>query len=79
MVWPPREAGNVAEPHAQTERASEAEEQEECRSVQYPVVTVIPIVRSHWGPSRSPGRCGGDMEWLAFKRRLSELILRKTL
>lgn len=62
MVWPPREAGNVAEPHAQTERASEAEEQEECRSVQYPVVTVIPIVRSHWGSSRSPGRCGGCSE-----------------
>jgi hypothetical protein len=40
VVWPSREARNVAEPHTQTERASEAEEQEKCHLVQYSVVSL---------------------------------------
>lgn len=49
MTWSLREAGNVAEPCAQTERASEEEEHEKFHSVQYPVLTLPLTVRSHWG------------------------------
>lgn len=86
VVWPPREAGKVAESRAQ-ERASEAEEQEKCHSGPYSVVTVTSIVRSHWGLAGPPGRCAGCREvvWSGLLLKEGSLgsgeatLLRRTL